>query len=240
MFHLLLYFSILCLSSSYYLTHIQKQYITNVLQHPNSSPFMKNKVKQVLIKKYSYWAIKQATVFRQKYHIPNNYVSNSELVQSCLLGLIKSTKHYDGRVSLSCYAAKYIQCELYKAFTRKHIGARFTHYELMCQKKKASNYTQVELYQQQKPHTVIMTSNIGMSECDYKLFIIYIREFLNNIRPIDRYIFLLRYDIFTGQVIRKHKDIGKLVCLSYKSVQKSIRQTQHKFTLYDNLQFYVH
>ena len=88
MFHLLLYFSILWLCSSYYLTPIQKQHITNILQHPNSSPFMKNKVKQVLIKKYSYWAMKQANVFRQKYHMQNNYVSNSELVQSCLLGLV--------------------------------------------------------------------------------------------------------------------------------------------------------
>ena len=240
MFHLLLYFSILCLCSSYYLTPIQKQHITNVLQHPNSSPFMKNKVKQVLIKKYSYWAMKQANVFRQKYHMQNNYVSNSELVQSCLLGLVKSMKHYDGRVSLTCYAQKYIHGELYRAFTRKHIGGRFTHYELMHQKKKASNYTQVELYQQFKPHTVIMKSYIGLSECDHKIFILYIREFLNSIRPLDRYIFLLRYDIFTGQVIRKHKDIGKLVCLSYKSVQKSIRQSQHKFILYDKLQFYVH
>lgn len=236
MFHLLLYSSILCLCSGYYLTPIQKHHITNVLQHPNSSPLIKNKVKQVLIKKYSYWAIKQSTIFRQKYHLQNNYVSNSELVQSCLLGLVKSMKHYDGRVSVPCYAEKYIQGELYKTFTRKHIGGRFTHYELMHQKKKASNYTQVELYQQHKPHTVIMKSNIGMSECGHKTFILYIREFLNNIRPIDRYIFLLRYDIFSGQVIRKHKDIGKLVCLSYKTVQKSIRQTQHNFALYDKLQ----
>ena len=240
MFHLLLYFSILWLCSSYYLTPIQKQHITNILQHLNSSPFMKNKVKQVLIEKYSYWAMKQANVFRQKYHMQNNYVSNSELVQSCLLGLVKSLKHYDGRVSLTCYAHKYIQCELYRAFTRKHIGGRFTHYELMHQKKKASNYTQVELYQQFKPDTVIIKSNIGLSDCHHKIFILYIREFLNSIRPIDRYIFLLRYDIFTGQVIRKHKDIGKLVCLSYKSVQKSIRQTQHNFALYDKLLFYVH
>jgi hypothetical protein len=236
MFHLLLYSIALCLCSSYYLTFTQKQYITNILQHPDSSPFIKNKVKQVLISKYSYWAMKQANVFRKKYHMQNNYVSNSELVQSCLLGLVKSMKHYDGRVSVPCYANKYVQGELYKAFTRKHIGGRFTHYELMHLKKKVSNHTQVELYQQRKPHTVIMKSNLGMSEYEHKTFILYIREFLNNIRPIDRYIFLLRYDIFSGQVIRKHKDIGKLVCLSYKSVQKSIRQTQHKFTLYDKLQ----
>jgi len=236
MFHLLLYSGILCLCSGYYLTFVQKQHITNILQHPDSSPLIKNKVKQVLIKKYSYWAMKQANVFRKKYHMKNNYISNSELIQSSLLGLIKSMKHYDGRVSVPCYANKYIQGELYKAFTRKHIGGRFTHYELMHQKKQASNYTQVQLYQQNKPHTMIIKSNIGISEYEHKTFILYIREFLNNIRPIDRYIFLLRYDIFSGQVIRKHKDIGKLVCLSYKSVQKSIRQTQHNFALYDKLQ----
>lgn len=236
MFYLLLYSGILCLCRSYYLTSIQKLHITNVLQHPDTSPFIKNQVKQVLISKYSYWAMKQANVFRNKYHMQNNYVLNSELVQSCLLGLVKSMKHYDGRVSVPCYANKYILGELYRTLTRKHIGGRFTHYEMMHQKKKASNYTQVKLYQQNKPHTVIMKSNIGLSEYEHKIFIMYIREFLNHIRPVDRYIFLLRYDIFSGQVIRKHKDIGKLVCLSYKSVQKSIRQTQHNFALYDKLQ----
>lgn len=236
MFHLLLYATMLGLCSGYYLTSIQKQHITHILQHPDSSSYMKNKVKQVLISKYSYWAMRQANCFRTKYHMQNNYVSNSELIQSSLLGLVKSMKHYDGRVSVPCYANKYIQGELYKAFTRKHIGGRFTHYEMIHQKKKAANYTQVQLYQQHKPYNIIIKSNIGMSEYEHTAFILYIREFLNSIRPIDRYIFLLRYDIFSGQVIRKNKYIGKLVCLSDKAVHKSIRETKQKFALYDKSQ----
>ena len=235
MFHLLLYVGMLCLCSSYYLTSVQKQHITNILQHSDSSPYIKNKVKRLLVSKYSYWAMKQANVFRKKYRIQNNYVSNSELLQSCLLGLVKSMKHYDGRASVTCYANKYIQGELYKTLTRKHIGGRFTHHEMMYRKKKTSNYTQVELYQQNKPHSTIIKSHVGMSEYDHRAFVMYIREFLDNIPPIDRYIFLLRYDIFSGRVIRKYKYIGKLVCLSDKTVHKSIRQTKKRFALYDKL-----
>jgi RNA polymerase sigma factor (sigma-70 family) len=180
--------------------------------------------------------MKQANVFRKKYYLKNSYVSNSELLQSCLLGLVKSMKYYDGRVSVPSYANKYIQGELYKTFTRKHIGGRFTHYELMHKKKKASKHTQVELYQQHKPYTVVINSKIGMKYYDTKSFIIYIHEFLNTLRPIDRYIFLLRYDIYTGKIVNRYKDIGQLTCLSRASIHKSLQQTRRNFALYDKLQ----
>lgn len=238
MFHLLLYVGIFSLCSSYYLTSTQKRHISNVLQHPDSSTHMKNKVKKILVSKYSYWAIRQANIFRKKYNMRNNYVANSELIQSSLLGLTKSMKYYDGRVSVPHYASKYIQGELYKAFTRRHIGGRFKHHEMMNQKKKTVNYTQVQLYQQEQPHTVIIKSNIGLKNKEHKLFIMYIRGFLSTLRPIDRYIFLLRYDIFSGQILRKHKEIGKLVSLSYKAVHRSVQNTKNEFELYDNLQTY--
>lgn len=238
MFYLLLCASIIYICSGYYLTTTQKQCITNVLQHPDISIKEKNKVKKILISKYSYWAIKQANVFRKKNKMRSNYVRNSELIQSCLLGLTKSMEHYDGSSSVPAYACKYIEGELYQTLTRSHVGGRFKHYELMHKKKKATNYTQVKLYQQQQPYTVIIKSNIGLKDKEHKLFVMYIRDFLNTIRPLDQYIFLLRYDIFTGQIIRKHKDVGKLVCLSYKSVQKSISDTKKQFTLYDKLQTY--
>lgn len=236
MLQLLLYVGMFCLGTSYYLTSTQKHHISNILQHPNSCPFIKNKVKRLLVSKYSYWAMKQANVFRKKYYLKNNYVSNSELLQSCLLGLVKSMKYYDGRVSVPSYANKYIQGELYKTFTHRHIGGRFTHYELMYKKKKASNHTQVELYQQQKSHTVIMKSNIGIKYYNRKEFIIYIHEFLNTLRPTDRYIFLLRYDIYTGNVVNRYKDIQHLACLSRPTIHKSLQQTQRSFALYDKLQ----
>lgn len=238
MFHLLLYASMLCLCAGYYLTTTQKQYITNVLQHPDISAKEKIKVRQLLISKYSYWAIKQANVFRKKNKMRSNYVRNSELIQSCLLGLMKSMEHYDGSSSVPAYACKYIEGELYRTLTRSHVGGRFKHYDIMHKKKKATNYTQVQLYQKDTHPTISLKSNIGMKDREHKLFVMYIRDFLNTIRPVDRYIFLLRYDIFTGEIIRKHKDIGKLVCLKYKSVQKSISDTKKQFVLYDKLQTY--
>ena len=238
MFYLLLCVSMVYLCSGYYLTPTQKKYITNVLQHPDISTKEKIKVRQLLVSKYSYWAIKQANVFRKKNKMRSNYVRNSELIQSCLLGLMKSMEHYDGRSSVPAYACKYIEGEMYRTLTRSHVGGRFNHYEIMHKKKKAATYTQVKLYQQELPYTVTVKSNIGIKDREHKLFVMYIRDFLNTIRPVDRYIFLLRYDIFSGQIIRKHKDIGKLVCLKYKAVQKSISDTKKQFALYDKLQTY--
>ena len=79
---------------AYYLTPIQKQYIKNILQNSND-PVVKQKVKTLLVSKYSLWAINKARYFQKQYKIRPKYIRSSELIQSSLLGLVKSMKHYE-------------------------------------------------------------------------------------------------------------------------------------------------
>ena len=127
---------ILCACAhAYYLAPIQKQHVKNILQNSDDL-VMKQKVKRLLVSKYSLWAINKARYFQKRYKIKPNYIRSSELIQSSLLGLVKSMKHYDGRVDVPYYSHFYIKKELYKCLTRCQPFGRFKHYEMMALKKK--------------------------------------------------------------------------------------------------------
>ena len=51
---------------AYYLTPIQKQHVKNILQNGDDL-VMKQKVKRLLVSKYSLWAINKARYFQKKY-----------------------------------------------------------------------------------------------------------------------------------------------------------------------------
>jgi hypothetical protein len=59
----------ICYGLSYYLTPVQLKYIHKILSHPDIEESKKNKVKKILVSKYSWWAIRQAQNFQKHYKI---------------------------------------------------------------------------------------------------------------------------------------------------------------------------
>ena len=192
---------------AYYLTSTQKIYIKNILQNSND-PIIKQKVKTLLISKYSLWAMKQARSFRIKYAIKSNYVRNSELLQSALLGLSKSMKNYNGQVEVPYYSYYYVLSELYKCLTRNQPFGRFTHRQMMVHKMKPMENTRVEPFGTNKQYY----EDVGPShELTYSHYTETLLDELYAMSPHEKRIFLLKYDIHTMKKIRTAKEISLLL-----------------------------
>ena len=93
----------------YYLSKLQKQQIKVILQDPDISMEKKQKIKKVLVSKYSWWAMGKAKKFQEENKIRPNYIRSSELLQASLVGLVKSMDKYDGRVEVPYYSSYYIK-----------------------------------------------------------------------------------------------------------------------------------
>lgn len=192
---------------AYYLTSTQKIYIKNILQN-NNDPIVKDNVKTLLVSKYSLWAMNQARQFRKKYGIKQSYVRDSELLQSALLGLSKSMKHYDGRVDVPYYSYYYILSELYKCLTRNQPFGRFTHRQMMVHKMNPMDHTRVEPFGSNK----LYYQDVGPShELVYSHYTEILFDELCQLPLREKRIFLLTYDIHTMDKKRTAREVRSLL-----------------------------
>ena len=220
MYFILCFVIILQLSSAYYLTTNQKQQIRRVLSSDQITDNDKDKLKKILINKYSYWAINQARNFHKKHKLKRNYVLQSELIQSSLHGLVKSMKLYNGTAKVSKYSSFYIENELYKCLTNRFHFGMYNHYHLMHKKMKISKQDRVEFIDQKQ-------LNYGIEE-QWKDYLNrhFIMDTLNKGKPTDKYIFLLRYDIYTMNVRNSLKYIALHTEYSLQYIGQSINRTK--------------
>lgn len=208
---------------SYYLTNVQKKYIKNILQNENKSNTEVLKVKKILISKYSWWAIGQGQLFKKKHNVKNNYVRNSEIIQSSLLGLTKSMKNYDGRVDVPYYSKYFIENELYKCLTRCQPFGRFTHYEMMKKKIKPMDYKRVEPIGSNR---LYFEKTKCFYENDKLLSYDLLDDALSKLPPKDKQIFLLRYDRFTFKKRKNLLQIAKQMNYSIETIRQSLKKTK--------------
>ena len=185
----------ICYGLSYYLTPVQLKYIHKILSHPDIEESKKNKVKKLLVSKYSWWAIRQAQNFQKHYKINPSYVKCSEMNQAALYGLVRSMKNYNGSVSVTSFSRFHIKDELYRCFTNSHGFGRFKHYHVMVKKHKPTKDEKVEAYGYN--HMYIEKTKFGYESSDKdRTNEEIIVEILEKMPPFDKRVFLLRYHLY--------------------------------------------
>lgn len=223
--YFIIFFSMLFYySHAYYLTQIQKDQIRKILPDPTISEYKKNKLKRIIVSKYTWWAIGESKRFQKQYNINPNYVRCSEMNQAAIYGLVRSMKNYDGRVSVPCYSRFHVRDDLYRCFTERHGFGRYKHYELMIKKHKPVKEERVEPYSYN--HLYIEKTKFGYYENDdRRMKEEKLVELLNDINPFDKRVFLLRYDLYSIRKKHSTKYIAKLMCCSQETVRQSLLKT---------------
>ena len=211
-------------SLSYYLTPVQLKYIHKILSHPDIEESKKNKVKKLLVSKYSWWAIRQAQNFQKYYKINPSYVKCSEMNQAALYGLVRSMKNYNGSVSVTSFSRFHIRDELYRCFTSSHGFGRFKHYHVMVKKHKPKKDEKVEGYGHN--HIIIEKTKFGYepSHKDRTTEEIIV-EIIEKMPPFDKRVFLLRYDLYPLKKKYSVKKIALLMDRSTTTVRTSLDKT---------------
>ena len=211
-------------SLSYYLTPVQLKYIHKILSHPDIEESKKNKVKKLLVSKYSWWAIRQAQNFQKYYKINPSYVKCSEMNQAALYGLVRSMKNYNGSVSVTSFSRFHIRDELYRCFTSSHGFGRFKHYHIMVKKHKPKKDEKVEGYGHN--HMIIEKTKFGYepSHKDRTTEEIIV-EIIEKMPPFDKRVFLLRYDLYPLKKKYTIKKIALLMDRSTTTIRTSLDKT---------------
>ena len=92
----------------YNLTPNQWTSIRRILQHPESSPNLKQKVNTILYKKYESWTKTQAYIFKKKHRYLCNHIQINELEIYALQGLHKAIEKYNPIYSFHSFLALYL------------------------------------------------------------------------------------------------------------------------------------
>ena len=211
-------------SLSYYLTPVQLKYIHKILSHPDIEEYKKNKVKKLLVSKYSWWAIRQAQNFQKYYKINPSYVKCSEMNQAALYGLVRSMKNYNGSVSVTSFSRFHIRDELYRCFTSSHGFGRFKHYHVMVKKHKPKKDEKVEGYGHN--HIIIEKTKFGYEpshkERTTEEIIV---EIIEKMPSFDKRVFLLRYHLYPLKKKYSVKKIALLMDRSTTTIRTSLDKT---------------
>tara|TARA_Y100000992_G_scaffold299984_1_gene267722 strand:- start:6454 stop:7176 length:723 start_codon:yes stop_codon:yes gene_type:complete len=220
----ILLFTYICYGLSYYLTPVQLKYIHKILSHPDIEESKKNKVKKLLVSKYSWWAIRQAQNFQKHYKINPSYVKCSEMNQAALYGLVRSMKNYNGSVSVTSFSRFHIRDELYRCFTNSHGFGRFKHYHVMVKKHKPKKDEKVEPYGHNNLY--IENTKFGYETSnEHRRNEELIVEALEQISAFDKRVFLLRYYLYPLKKKYTVKEIAVLMDRSSTTIRSSLDKT---------------
>ena len=110
MFIILVLFFVL--SNGAYLNKISQQRIKYIIQHPDTSPEMREKVNNVLFDSYKEWATSKAVHFKRFHKHKCNHIKNDELASYAQFGLYKGIERYNGNDTFITYIDFYIKSEL--------------------------------------------------------------------------------------------------------------------------------
>jgi RNA polymerase sigma factor (sigma-70 family) len=112
-----------CFANSYkFLSINQWGSIRQILQHPSSTPYMKDQVKQVIYNYYEDWAIQQTYKFKEKNRYLCRNICIDELSIYSMKGLIKSIRNFNASIQypFAKYAEIFIHGALHDAISDLH------------------------------------------------------------------------------------------------------------------------
>jgi DNA-directed RNA polymerase specialized sigma subunit len=98
-----------------YLTTLEWKNINNILNHNNSTPELRNKVKNIIYNCYEEWAFSMVSIIKQKHWEKCGPIQLDELKLYGYIGLRKAVINYDSTKYniFTNYAVKYIYSEVF-------------------------------------------------------------------------------------------------------------------------------
>ena len=227
-------FSSICYCYSY-LNNIQLGYIKNIIKNPKSPPYIKLKVKNILITHYYKWIQQYVNEYKNKYFkSTNNYISN-ELEQYAIKGFLKSLNNYNGNGSLIPYSKKYIHGEICNAITQ--ISFPFQRVNKIQYKKigKYINNVSHDWNYNKIHYNNYLSDNESLSYYtlnNYDMFIkenlifYYIKSSVLKLPKDEQELFFTRYDFFT----LKKKNSIKNICKEFGFSEETYRKKMNLIT----------
>ena len=106
------------LSNGAYLNKLSQQRIKYIIQHPATTPEMREKINYVLFDSYKDWATSKAIHFKRFHKHKCYHIKNDEMASYALFGLYQGIERYNGNDTFITYIESYIKHELQQGMSK--------------------------------------------------------------------------------------------------------------------------
>jgi hypothetical protein len=210
-----------------YLTNNQKYLIKTILQHPKSTPYMIDKVHQILYHQYQYKAMEMAFDFKKKYSIQTKHIQFIELKMYASKGLLLAIKNYNPEYPFITHMTIYVNGQLHQGMCDLHPLTILPKTMRLSKKWKTEN--------KKTYNSLIKTTFVGNDEYlyeknmnrhkvnNYKEYEIFTKvwSIVNNLDIEYQRIMRYKYN-FLMEKIRSNSDVAELMCCSHEYIRKKI------------------
>jgi hypothetical protein len=100
------------------LNKLSQQRIKHIIQHPGTTPEMREQVNNVLFDSYKDWATTKALQFKRLHKHKCHHIKNDEMTSHALFGLYKGIQRYNGNNTFITYIEFYIKQELQQGMAK--------------------------------------------------------------------------------------------------------------------------
>ncbi len=210
-----------------YLTNNQKYLIKTILKQPKSTPYMIDKIHQILYHQYPYKAMEMAFDFKKKYSIQTKHIQFIELKMYASKGLLLAIKKYNPEYPFITHMTIYVNGQLHQGICDLHPLTILPKTMRLSKKWKAEN--------KKTYNALIKTTFVGNDEYlyeknmnrhkvnNYKEYEIFIKvwNIINNLDIEYQRIMRYKYNFFMEK-IRSNNEVSQLMCCSEECIRKKI------------------
>lgn len=220
--------------SGFQLNNYQYSTIMKLIRNNSLSPFQRQKINGLLYKSHIKYSEKRALIFKKKQGYTCNKISNDEMKFYGKMGLYKAVQKYNGQTNFTYYAALYINFELINALTDAYSLSILPGYVRSRGKKNMTKEQSIHYNNMLNVNTFgdkdfLLKNNDLHKDKQQEYYNIYktkkIWDFVDNMDPVLRKVFYLKYDT-NFNIQRNTEQIAELLeytPANVRVIQKKIK-----------------
>lgn len=218
--------------SSIHLSSVQMQDVRSLLGNPELTQIQRGSLQNLLYVTHEKWAIKKAMEFKELHRFKCRDITTRELALSSKIGLLKSSRIYDGRSHFVRFSDIFVKSELLRTMSSR---LSVTSCISMKDRLKSKQPTHPQTAEYTNMHTNTNTNGNArvMSSMEwvpspmetFQTTELYEAPwtYVDSLDAFTKHVFWLKYDS-EFQIQRSNKQIAELMCCSEETVRKAINR----------------
>jgi hypothetical protein len=223
-----------CIANGFQLNNYQYTTIMKLIRNNSLSSLQREKINELLYKSHIDYSEKRALIFKKKHHYTCNKISNDEMKFYGKMGLYRAIQKYNGQTNFTYYSSLYINYQLIDAVTDAYSLSILPAYKRARGKKNMTKEQSKHYNNMLNVNTFgdddFLLENINLNkEKQNEYYKMYktkkIWDFVNNMEPLLKKVFYLKYD-YDFNVERDTKQIAELLeytPANVRLIQKKIK-----------------
>ena len=201
-----------------HLTPKQMYSARGLLMNPTITQPQRESIQKLLYSAHEKWAIKKAIEFKQLHRYKCWDISADELILSSKIGLLKSSRRYNGLSPFAKFSEIYVKSELLRTLTMR---LSMTSCISMKDRMKSNRTESIRRTVSAVNHILKSDTQTPIMNSVEKEFYRTAWAYVNTLDVFTKRTVWLKYD-YEFKVIHSNKQIAELMCCSEETVRKAI------------------